>query len=139
MANNVCELHPKGGDTEKITINMGYVDLGQVDLMVREGFYSNRTDFIRTAIRNQLERHAEVVKQSVVRTSLDLGLRHYSREDLEAARDAGEKLHIHVLGLASIAPDVTPQLAREAIASVVVLGALHANAAVKAALADRTR
>lgn len=136
---NVRDLRPKPGDTEKITINIGYVDLGQVDLMVREGFYSNRTDFIRTAIRNQLERHAEVVKRSAARKSLDLGLRHYSCEDLEAARDAGQKLHIHVLGLASIAPDVTPELARDAIASVVVVGALHASAAVKAALADRTR
>ncbi len=136
---NVRDLRPKPADTEKITINIGYVDLGQVDLMVREGFYSNRTDFIRTAIRNQLDRHAEVVKRSAARKSLDLGLRHYSREDLEAARDAGEKLHIHVLGLASIAPDVTAELARDAIASVVVLGALHASTAVKAALADRTR
>ena len=136
---NVRELRPKAGDTEKITINLGYVDLGQIDLMVHEGFYSNRTDFIRTAIRNQLDRHADVVKQSAVRKRLDLGLRHYGREDLEAARDAGEKLHIHVLGLASIASDVTPQLASDAIASVVVLGALHASAAVKAALADRTR
>ena len=135
---NVRDLRPRPGDTEKITINIGYVDLGQVDLMVREGFYSNRTDFIRTAIRNQLERHAEVVKRSAARKSLDLGLRHYSREDLEAARDAGQKLQIHVLGLASIAADVTPELARDAIASVVVLGALHASAAVKAALADRT-
>ena len=139
MADNVRELRPKPGDTEKITINLGYVDLGQIDLMVQEGFYSNRTDFIRTAIRNHLDRHADVVKRSAVRKSLDLGLRHYSREDLEGARDAGEKLHIHVLGLASIASEVTPQLARDAIASVVVLGALHASAAVKAALADRTR
>ena len=139
MAGNVRELRPKAGDSEKITINIGYIDLGQVDLMVREGFYSNRTDFIRTAIRNQLERHADVVKRSAVRKSLDLGLRHYSREDLEAARDAGEKLGIHVLGLASIAPDVTPELARDAIASVEVLGALHASDAVKSALADRTR
>src|SRR5580704_6294910 len=139
MADNVRELRPRIPDTEKITVNLGYVDLGQVDLMVREGFYSNRTDFIRTAIRNQLDRHAEVVKRSAARTSLDLGLRHFHREDLEAARDAGEKLHIHVLGLATIAPDVTPQLARDAIASVVVLGVLRASAAVKDALADRTR
>jgi Arc/MetJ-type ribon-helix-helix transcriptional regulator len=139
MPGNLHELRPKAGDTEKITINLGYVDLGHVDLMVQEGFYSNRTDFIRTAIRNQLDRHADVVRQSAARKSLDLGLRHYSRDDLEAARAAGTKLHIHVLGLASIAPDVTPELARDTIASVVVLGALHASAAVKAALADRTR
>jgi Arc/MetJ-type ribon-helix-helix transcriptional regulator len=139
MADNIYELRPKTGESEKITINLGYVDLGHIDLMVEEGFYSNRTDFIRTAIRMQLERHAEVVKQSVTRKSLDLGLRHYSRDDLEAARAAGQKLHLHVLGLASIAPDVTPELARETIASIVVLGALHASAAVKAALADRTR
>jgi Arc/MetJ-type ribon-helix-helix transcriptional regulator len=139
MAENVQQLRPRPGDTEKITINLGYVDLGHIDLMVEEGFYSNRTDFIRTALRNQLERLADVVKQSTARNSLDLGLRHYSREDLEAARDAGSMLRIRVLGLASIAMDVTPELARATIASVVVLGALHASPNVKAALADRTR
>jgi Arc/MetJ-type ribon-helix-helix transcriptional regulator len=137
MPSNVQELRPKPGDSEKITINLGYVDLGHIDLLVQEGFYQNRTDLIRTAIRNQLERHAEVTKRSVARQSLDLGLRHFSREDLEAARAAGEMLHIHVLGLASIATDVTPELARATIASLVVLGALHASPAVKAALADR--
>jgi Arc/MetJ-type ribon-helix-helix transcriptional regulator len=139
MAGSVHELRPKPGDTEKITINLGYVDLGHIDLMVQEGFYSNRSDFIRTAIRNQLERHAEVVKQTVARKTLDLGLRHYSREDLEAVRAAGQTLDIHVLGLASIARDVTPELARATIASLSVLGALHASAAVKAALAGRIR
>jgi Arc/MetJ-type ribon-helix-helix transcriptional regulator len=139
MADNIRELRPKPADTEKITINLGYVDLGHVDLMVQEGFYSNRTDFIRTAIRNQLERHADVVKRSTTRKNLDLGLRNYSREDLEAVRRAGEMLQINVLGLASIAQDVTPELARAAIASISVLGALHASQAVKAALADRMR
>ncbi len=112
MAGNVRELRPKPPDTEKITINLGYVDLGHVDLMVAEGFYSNRSDFIRTAIRNQLERHADVVKQSTARKSLDLGLRNYSRENLEAVQRSGEMLHINVLGLASISQDVTPELAR---------------------------
>src|ERR1700749_4245306 len=107
MADNMPELRPKTPDTEKITVNLGYVDLGHVDLMVQEGFYSNRTDFIRTAIRNQLERHADVVRQSPARNTLDLGLRNYTREDLEAARRAGEMLHINVLGLATTAPDVT--------------------------------
>lgn len=139
MTATIRELPPKPPDTEKITINLGYVDLGHVDLMVAEGFYSNRSDFIRTAIRNQLERHAEVVKQSTTRKSLDLGLRNYSREDLEAARRSGEMLHINVLGLASISQDVTPELARATIASVSVLGALHASPAVKAALSDRIR
>jgi len=139
MADNVRELRPKTGDTEKITINLGYVDLGHIDLMVQEGFYSNRTDFIRTAIRNQIDRHAEVARQAVARRPMDLGLRHYSREDLESAREAGQMLHIHVLGLASIAEDVTPELARATIASVTVLGALHASPAIKAALADRIR
>lgn len=137
---NIVPLRaPRGPESEKITINLGFVDLGQIDLMVRDGFYSNRTDFIRTAIRNQLDRHADVVKQSVTRQTLDLGLRHYGRDDLEAARAAGRPLHINVLGLATIAPDVTPELARAAIASVTVLGALHATAEVRAALADRTR
>lgn len=139
MSENIYELRPKAGDTEKITINLGYVDLGHIDLLVREGFYSNRTDFIRTAIRNLIDRHAEVAKESVARKSLELGLRHYSREDLEAVRAAGQTLHIHVLGLASIAADVAPALARATIASVVVLGVLHASPAVKATLADRMR
>ena len=137
MAGNVAEIRPKATDSEKITINLGYVDLGHIDLLVQEGFYSNRTDFIRTAIRNQIERHADVVRQAVTRKSVDLGLRHFSREDLEAARDAGQVLDIRVLGLATIAQDVTPELARATIASLTVLGALHASAAVKAALADR--
>jgi Arc/MetJ-type ribon-helix-helix transcriptional regulator len=139
MVRVVHELRPKGGETEKITINLGFVDLGHIDLMVQEGFYSNRTDFIRTAIRNQLDRHADVVKQSTARKSLDLGLRHYSREDLEAARAAGQMLNIRVLGLASIAVDVTPELARATIASVVVLGTLQASPAVKTALTERMR
>lgn len=139
MAGNVTEIRPKASDSEKITINLGYVDLGHIDLLVQEGFYSNRTDFIRTAIRNQIERHADVVRQAVTRKSVDLGLRHFSREDLEAVRDAGQVLDIRVLGLATIAPDVTPELARAAIASLTVLGALHASAAVKTALADRIK
>ena len=124
-------------DSEKITINLGYVDLGHIDLLVQDGFYANRTDFIRTAIRNQLERHGEAVKQSIARKRLSLGLSHYSRQDLEAVKAAGEKLDIQVLGLASIAADVPPELARQTIASVQVLGALHASAAVKDALSDR--
>lgn len=138
MTDNVQDLRPKA-DSEKITINLGYVDLGHVDLLVQEGFYSNRSDFIRTAIRNQIERHAEVVQRAVARKNVDLGLRHYRREDLEAVRGAGQILHIRVLGLASIARDVTPDLARDTIASIEVLGALQASAEVKAALADRIR
>ncbi len=136
---SVPELPPRGGEAEKITINLGYVDLGHVDLLVREGFYANRTDFIRTAIRNQLERHGEVLQQAVARKALDLGLRHFDRTYLEQLRDAGEQIHINVLGLASIARDVSPTLARATIASITILGALHATSEVKAVLADRIR
>ncbi len=135
---SVYQFKPKAGDTtEKITINLGVVDLGQIDLLVQEGFYSNRTDLIRTAIRNQLATHSEVVRETVARKTFVLGLQHYTRSDLEAVQAAGQTLQIQVLGLASIAEDVTPELARATIESVVVLGALHASAAVKAALADR--
>ena len=137
MADNIQELRPKAADSEKITINLGFVDLGHVDLLVQDGFYANRTDFIRTAIRNQLDRHNDVLKRSVARQQLDLGLRRYGKRELEAARDAGETLHIQVLGLAVIDMDVSAQLAREAIASLRVLGALQASAEVKAALRDR--
>ncbi|ANB74546.1 hypothetical protein [Paraburkholderia phytofirmans] len=130
---------PKGGETEKITINLGPIDLGQIDLLVEEGFYSNRTDLIRTAIRNQLAVHAQVVTETVTRRAMVLGLQHFSRQDLEAAQAANERLDIHVLGLASIAADVPPELAAATIASVVVLGAFHASPAVKAALAGRIR
>ena len=123
--------------TEKITINLGLVDLGQIDLLVQEGFYSNRTDFIRTAIRNQLATHAEVVRQTVARKTMVLGLQHYTRRELEAVRAAGEKLQINVLGLASIAEDVSPELALATIDSIVVLGAFRASPEVKAALTGR--
>jgi Arc/MetJ-type ribon-helix-helix transcriptional regulator len=139
MTGTVRELRPRTAESEKITINLGYVDLGQIDLLVQEGFYSNRTDFIRTAIRNQLDRHTDAVKQSVARHQLDLGLRQYSRQDLEAVRAAGEMLHIQVLGLAVVGADVSPELARETIGSLHVLGALQASPAVKAALNDRIR
>ena len=125
------------GETEKITINLGVVDLGQIDLLVQEGFYSNRTDFIRTAIRNQITTHAEVVKQTVARKTLVLGLQDYNRRDLEAVQAAGQRLQIQVLGLVRIAEDVSPELARATIESIAVLGALQASPAIKAALADR--
>lgn len=138
LMTNVTPLRPKtGADTEKITINLGYVDLGQIDLLVQEGFYSNRTDFIRTAIRNQLTQHAQVVQQTVVRKTLELGLRHYSKQDLETVKKAGEQLSIQVVGLATIASDVSPELALETIAAITVLGVLQASPEVKAALASR--
>ena len=131
------ETKPKLVDSEKITINLGMIDLGQIDLLVSEGFYSNRTDLIRTAIRNQLNTHADVVRQTVARRSLVLGMHHYSRADLEAAQQAGVRLQIQVLGMASIASDVTVELALATIESISVLGALHASSAIKAALAER--
>jgi Arc/MetJ-type ribon-helix-helix transcriptional regulator len=138
MSGNVAELRARA-DSEKITVNLGFVDLGHLDLLVKEGFYSNRADFIRTAIRNQLERHADVLKKSIARKSLDLGLRHYSRQELEAVRAARQTLDLNVLGLVSIAADVPVELVRATISSISVLGALHASAEVRAALADRMR
>ena len=137
MAAEIHRFRDRASETEKITINLGYVDLGHIDLLVQEGFYSNRTDFIRTAIRNHLSTHGEEVRKSIVRHTLELGLRHYSRSDLEAVKAAGEKLHIKVLGLATIDPDVTPSLALATIELITVLGALHASKEVKSALADR--
>jgi Arc/MetJ-type ribon-helix-helix transcriptional regulator len=127
----------EGENTEKITINLGLVDLGQIDLLVREGFYTNRTDFIRTAIRIQLAARAEALDQTVARRTLTLGTAQYGRRDLEAVRDAGEMITIRVLGLAVLANEVTPELALATIASVEVLGAFRAPAAVKTALAAR--
>ena len=127
----------KPPDSEKLTINLGYVDLGHIDLLVRDGFYSNRSDFIRTAIRNQLTAHSDTSKQAASRLTLELGLRTFTRRDLEAVQAAGERLRIRVLGLATIADDVSPELARATIESIIVLGALHASAEVKSALADR--
>ena len=124
---------------EKITINLGHVDLGQIDLLVQEGFFSSRTELIRTAIRNQLSLQGDVVRQLVLRKSLVLGLQHYSVADLEAVRARGEQLQIRVLGLASIDAAVTPELALATIESITVLGALHASPAVRAALAVRLR
>ena len=139
MAGEIDRLRERQSESEKITINVGFVDLGHVDLLVREGFYSNRTDFIRTAIRNQLASHADAVKQSIVRHTLELGLRRVSRQELEASKAKGVRLQIQVVGLATIDDDVTPELARETIESITVLGALHASKEIKSALADRIR
>jgi Arc/MetJ-type ribon-helix-helix transcriptional regulator len=134
----MTEPKTKVTDTEKITINLGLIDLGQIDLLVQEGFYTNRTDLIRTAIRNQLATHSDVLRQTVARRTLVLGLQEFSKRDLEAVRKSGKKLHIQVLGLVRIANDVSPELARETIESISVLGAFHSSPAVRAALADRT-
>ncbi|ACM04284.1 CopG family transcriptional regulator [Cereibacter sphaeroides] len=130
---------PKTSDSEKITINLGPVDLGRIDLLVQEGFYANRSDFIRTAIRNQLGTEADAVTRSIERHTLELGLRDIGRAELEAAQAAGELLHVRVVGLARIAPDVSADLARATIGSLTVLGALQASAEIKAALRDRIR
>ncbi|GJD51266.1 hypothetical protein OPKNFCMD_4019 [Methylobacterium crusticola] len=137
MAGTTRARRPRAPDSEKLTINLGYVDLGHIDLMIRDGFYANRTDFIRTAVRNQLAQQGDAVRHSIARNQLALGLSHFTQQDLEGARRAGTPLRIQVLGLASIAPEVTPELARDAIVSVQVLGAFHASPAVKLALADR--
>jgi Arc/MetJ-type ribon-helix-helix transcriptional regulator len=133
------KVRPALPETEKITINLGLVDLGQIDLLVQEGFYSNRTDLIRTGIRNQLASHADVVKQAVARKSLSLGIQRYARTELEAVRAARQRLRIQALGLVVIAADVTPELAVATIESIAVLGALHASPAVKTALGKRIR
>jgi Arc/MetJ-type ribon-helix-helix transcriptional regulator len=135
----VHRLKDRPGDTEKITINLGYVDLGHIDLLVHEGFYSNRTDLIRTAIRNQIATHADVVKKSIVRHTLELGMRFYSRADLEAVKASAGKLNIQVIGLVTIAADVPPELALAAIESITVLGALQASDQVKSALSNKIR
>ena len=127
----------KAPESEKLTLNIGFVDLGQIELLVQEGFYSNRSDFIRTAIRNQIERHADTVRQVITRKSVDLGVRHITLAELTTIAASGQMLDIRVLGLAVIAPDVPADLARGTIAGLNVLGALHASEAVKAALADR--
>jgi Arc/MetJ-type ribon-helix-helix transcriptional regulator len=137
MSAQVHRLKERTAESEKITVNLGYVDLGHIDLLVQDGFYSNRTDFIRTAIRNQLASHAEQAKNLIIRQTLDLGLRQFSRADLEAVQGAGEMLEIKVLGLVTIANDVSPELAAATIRSITVLGALHATSTVKSALAGR--
>lgn len=136
---NVRHIRDRQPENEKITINLGFVDLGRIDLLVQEGFYSNRSDLIRTAIRNQLDSHVDVVSKSLERHTMELGLRDYSVADLEAVRGAGEVLHIKVVGLARFDPDVTPELALQTIASITVLGALQASAEIKKALADRIK
>lgn len=134
---DIRQLRDKQADSEKITINLGFVDLGRVDLLVQEGFYSNRSDFIRTAIRKQLDSHGETVEKTIERHTMELGLRDYGRAELERLRASGEVLHVRVVGLARIGSDVSPELARATIGSITVLGALQAPADIKKALADR--
>ncbi len=137
MANTDLDRRQRAGETEKMTINVGVVDLGHVDLLVQEGFYSNRSDLVRTALRNHLALHSDTLKQTLARRTLMVGLQHYSRADLERAVAAGQRLQVQVVGLARIAEDVTPELARAAIESVTVLGAFQASPAVRRALSDR--
>jgi Arc/MetJ-type ribon-helix-helix transcriptional regulator len=136
-SSTTIEPRPHATETEKMTVNVAVVDLGQVDLLVQEGFYSNRSDLVRTAVRNQLALHADAVRQTVARKTLTVGLQLFSRADLEKVVYAGQRLQVQVVGLARIANDVTPELARAAIESVTVLGAFQASPAVRRALSDR--
>jgi Arc/MetJ-type ribon-helix-helix transcriptional regulator len=138
-ASAIDQPRRRDAESEKITINVGFIDLGHIDLLVEEGFYSNRSDFIRTAIRNQVLAHGDVLKSSVARRSMVLGLQRFTRQDLEKVVASGEQLHIQVLGLATIDDDVSAQLASRAIGSITVLGALRASPQVKAVLANRIR
>ena len=139
MSERVVQLRERVPDSEKVTINLGYVDLGRIDLLVKEGFFSNRTDFIRTAIRNQLNSQSAEVSRSIDRHTLEVGLLELGVANLEAAQAAGEMLHVKVVGLVRIASDVTPELALQTIGSLTVLGALQASPAIKAALAARIK
>jgi Arc/MetJ-type ribon-helix-helix transcriptional regulator len=126
-------------DTEKITINMSAVDLGKVDLLVQEGFYSNRTDFIRTAIRNQLDKHNLEIQQSVSRNNYGVGVLFYSRSDIERFKAKGQKVNIKMIGMLSLASDIPTDLARDVIESIKVLGIFIVSDEVKAALSDRMK
>jgi Arc/MetJ-type ribon-helix-helix transcriptional regulator len=124
-------------DSEKLTINLPVVELGHIDLLVEEGFYSNRSDFIRAAIRAQLAIHHDALKQAVVRKSMAIGVLSYDRKALEACLAKGEKLAIRVVGLVRLAEDIPPELARQTIESIVVKGVLRASSQVREALAGR--
>ena len=126
-------------DSEKITINISAVDLGKIDLLEQESLYSNRTDFIRTAIRNQLDKHNLEIQQSVIRHSYTIGVLVYTRSDLEKSKAKGEKMNITLVGFLHLGNDITPELAREVIESIQVRGILHASDEIKAALADRMK
>jgi hypothetical protein len=79
------------------------------------------TDFIRAAFRNQLDSLADLVRQSMARKTLDIGLAHCGRSDLEMVQNPSEIPHINVPGMATIARDLPPEPASTASASVTVL------------------
>lgn len=126
-------------ETEKITINMSAVDLGKVDLLVNEGLYSNRTDFIRTAIRSQLEKHTFEIQQSVTRHSSVIGVVTFNKVDLEKKKQKGKLLSLSVIGLLNLHDDIPAELALEVITEIKVRGIFQASPEVKAALADRMK
>ncbi len=126
-------------DSEKITINMGPVDLGKIDLLVEQGHYSNRTDFIRTAIRSQLDKHTPEVQHAVTTNSFAVGVLSYDRSHLERLKAKRKKLTITVIGALHLSKDISPELACEAIESVQVRGIFHASDEVKAALAGKMK
>lgn len=126
-------------DTEKITINMSAVDLGKVDLLVQEGLYSNRTDFIRTAIRNALDKHNVEIQQSVIRHAFVIGMVHYDPSEFEECKSQGKKLRIRVIGMLDISSKITPELADQVVESIQVRGIFQAPEEVKKVLADRMK
>ena len=114
-------------ESEKLTINLGAVDLGSIDLLVAEGFFSNRSDLIRTAVRNLLAAHRDIVNGALVRQERTLGLRRVTRAELEALRQAGERIRIGVVGLVVIEPDVPADLIRGIVGTFIADPAMTAG------------
>lgn len=119
-------------ETEKITINIDVVDLGKIDLLVDQGFYSNRTDLIKTSIRNELLKHEETVKQIVTEKSYNIGVTKFSKDYLEQLASNHKVLDVKVMGLLIIEEDVTPQLVQKTIQTLKVMGAFKAKNEIKA-------
>ena len=135
----VEDVSPRGrvAETEKITINLGAVDLGSIDLLVGEGFFSNRSDLIRTAVRNLLAAHRDIINGAVLRQDRTLGLRRITRAELEGLQQAGKRIRIGVVGLVVVDNDVPAALVEQTIAELSVLGSLQASPEVRRALAGR--
>jgi len=127
--------------TEKATINIGIMELAQIDLLVENMIYTNRSDFIRTAIRNQLEMHKSDIERLYLQTKANsfepesqvqggIGIYRLRKAALSDAMKSNKKLHIMVMGILLIDKDISPELFEATVESIKIYGKIQAQKSI---------
>lgn len=120
--------------TEKITINVNTSDLGKIDLLIHEGYYSNRTDFIKSAIKSQVNKHDDeinMILSSKKKKDWFVGVYVLTEDELQALKRYGRKKAIRGMGLLIVDKDVSLDLMKTSISAIETYGVCRCSSEIK--------